>query len=223
MRRTFATLAAAVTLAALPTLTLAETLIRPTSATTGSFFSGNYDIGNAIDGSGLPAGFTLADLHANYNVNNHWTTQAGAIGAGTAWAEFFFSTPQTLGQFHLWNHRSNIIASNSNYAVTQFDLELRDASGAPLLTLNDVAAAGVPGGSYTGGVQSFSFAATEGVSSVWFRIDRNVQIDLFGGDGVYTGVAEVAFGAPVPEPESVALMLAGLAAIGLRLRRRAAA
>ncbi len=221
MRRTLATLAAAASLATLPSLTLADPLIRPTSATAGSTFSSLYDIGNAIDGSGMPASFTLDSLHGTYTVNNHWTTQFGAIGAGTAWAEFFFDTPQTLGQFHLWNHRSNGVASNANYAVTQFDLELRSATGAPLLTLTDVAAAGVPAGSYTGGVQTFSFAATEGVSSVWFRIDRNVQFDLFGGDGVYTGVAEVAFGAPVPEPETVVLMLAGLTAIGLRLRRQA--
>jgi len=205
-----------------PALADPDTLIRPDSAVAGSTFNSLYDIGNAIDGSGLPAEFTLADLHGTYLVDNHWTTQSGAIGAGTAWAEFFFDTPQTLGQFHLWNHRSNGVASNPHYAVTQFDLELRDAEGNALLTLNDMAAAGVLSGSYSGGVQSFAFAATEGVSSVWFRIDRNVQTDLFGGTGVYTGVAEVAFGTPIPEPESLALMLLGLAAIGARMRRRAA-
>lgn len=203
---------------ATPALADPDTLIRPDSAVAGSTFSGSYDIGNAIDGSGMPAGFTLADLHGNYSTNNHWTTASGAVAAGTAWAQFFFDTPQTLGQFHLWNHRSNGVASNAHYAVTQFDLQLRDADGAPLLTLLDVPAAGVPSAGYDGSVQSFSFAATEGVSSVWFNIDRNVRIDLFGGTGVYTGVAEVAFGAPIPEPGSVALMLLGLAAVGARLR-----
>lgn len=214
---------AAVTAAAvavMPALADPSALIRADSAIAGSQFSGSYDIGNAIDGSGLPADFGLDDLHGNYAANNHWTTASGAIGAGTAWAEFFFDSPQTLGQFHLWNHRSNGVASNGHYAVTQFDLQLRDAQGNALLTLLDVPAAGTVAGSYDGAVQSFSFAATAGVSSVWFNIDRNVRIDLFGGTGVYTGVAEVAFGAPIPEPGSVALMTLGLLAIGVQLRRR---
>jgi hypothetical protein len=65
-------------------------MVRPDSATAGSTFSGLYDIGNAIDGSGLPVGFTPADAHADYAVNNHWTTTSGAVQAGTAWASFFF-------------------------------------------------------------------------------------------------------------------------------------
>ena len=222
MNRLFVTTTLLAGLWATPALADPDTLIRADSAVAGSTFNSLYDIGNAIDGSGLPAEFTLADLHGTYLVDNHWTTQWGAIGAGTAWAEFFFDTPQTLGQLHLWNHRSNGVASNPHYAVTQFDLQLRDADGQILLALDDVAAAGELGSSYTGGVQSFAFAPTAGVSSVWLRIDRNVSVELFGGTGGYTGLAEVAFGAPIPEPESVALMLLGLAAIGARMRRRAA-
>lgn len=197
-------------------------LIHPNSATAGSTFSASYDIANAIDGSGLPAGFDLSSEHGTYVVNNHWTTQAGAIGAGTAWAEFFFDSPQILGQFHLWNHRSNGVASNAYYAVTQFDLELRDADGNALLRLDNVAAGGLAAGSYSGGVETFQFAATQAVRSVWFHIDRNVYTDMFGGGGVYTGVAEVAFGAPVPEPAAWSLLLAGGAVLMGRSWRRAA-
>ncbi len=203
-----------------PALADPSVLIRPTSATTGSQFSGSYDIGNAIDGSGLPAGFTLADSHANYAVNNHWTTQNGAIAAGTAWAEFAFASAQTLGQFHLWNHRSNVIASNAHYAVTQFDLELRGAGGVVLLRLDDVQAAGQLAGSYGGGVQTFTFAGTAGVTSVWFHIDSNLRTDLGLGGANCTGEAEVAFGAPVPEPGTWALMLAGGALLAGVARRR---
>jgi hypothetical protein len=195
-------------------------LIRPDSAVAGSTFNSNYDIGNAIDGSGLPAGFTLASLHANYAVNNHWTTQNGAIAAGTAWAEFSFLAPQTLGEFHLWNHRSNVIASNSFYAVTQFDLILEDASGAVLASVLDVPAIGGLG---TGAVQSFSFPQVANVSTVRFVIDANSTPPGHAGVN-YTGVAEVAFGVGVvPEPGTWAMLAAGLVLLGGAVRRRAAA
>ena len=179
-------------------------VIRPTTATAGSEFSALYDIGNAIDGSGLPLGFDLSSLHANYAINNHWTTAAGAIAAGTAFATFFFDQPQSLGQFHLWNHRSNVIANNSFYAVTQFDLVFRDASSNTLFELNNVAASGGLG---IGAVQTFTFDEVKGVRSVVFRIDRDSSFSGTGGS--FTGVAEVAFGAPIPEPSTWMLLALG--------------
>lgn len=203
---------------ALASASASAQLIRPTSAVAGSEFSGLYDIGNAIDGSGLPAGFDLTDLHATYAVNNHWTTRNGAIAAGTAWAEFSFAAPQTLGQFHLWNHRSNNIASNAFYAVTQFDLIFKDAGGATLGSVLNVPAVGGLG---VGAVQSFSFATMSGVSSVRFVIDANSTPPNHTGVN-YTGVGEVAFGAPIPEPATLALLAAGLAVVGGAARRRRA-
>jgi hypothetical protein len=193
-------------------------LIRPDSAVAGSEFSILYNVGLAINGSGLPIGFGLGDLHATYNTGNHWTTQAGAIAAGTAWAEFSFNSAQTLGAFHLWNHRSNGVSSNPYYAVTQFDLIFKDASGAVIGQLLNQAAVGGLG---TGAVQSFNFAAVSGVSSVRFVIDTNSRPPGTPGAD-YTGVAEVAFGAPIPEPTTAALLLAGLAAVGSVARRRSA-
>lgn len=194
-------------------------LIRPDAATAASEFSSAYDIGNAIDGSGLPVDFTLADNHATYTQNNHWTTRNGALAAGTAHATFFFDEAQTLGQFHLWNHLSNGVASNGYYAVTQFDLRFFDADGLELAAVLNQAAVGGVGGSQ---VQSFEFAAVSGVRSVWFGIDANSA--PLGYSGVnYTGVAEVAFSAaPVPEAPSLALLLAGLGAVGVAVRRRTA-
>ncbi len=195
-------------------------LVIPSSATASSTFSSLYDIANAIDGSGLPVGFTLDDLHDTYVGNNHWTTRNGAIAAGTANATFFFDTPQTIAQFHLWNHQSNGVASNDFYAVTQFDLRFFDADNNLLGEVLDVAALGGVGLS---AVQSFALPSFVGVSSVFFSIDANSAPANHAGVN-YTGVAEVAFNAsPVPEVGRSALMALGLLGLGVAspaLRRR---
>ena len=195
-------------------------LVRPDTATASSTFSGLYDIGNAIDGSGLPPDFTLNDTHAAYVGNNHWTTSNGAIAAGTANASFFFNTPQTIAQFHLWNHQSNGVASNGFYAVTQFDLRFFDAANNLLGEVLDVVAVGGVG---VNTVQSFGLPTFNNVSSVFFRIDANSAPLTHTGVN-YTGVAEVAFNAsPVPEAGTTVLLTLGL--LGLlggspALRRR---
>lgn len=197
-------------------------LVRPDSAIASSTFSAAYDIGNAINGSGLPAGFTLDDTHAVYAGGNHWTTRNGAIAAGTANATFFFDTPQTIAQFHLWNHQSNGVASNGFYAVTQFDLRFFDANNNLLGEVLNVAAVGGVGVS---AVQSFALPTFTNVSSVYFGIDANSAPLTHTGVN-YTGVAEVAFNAsPVPEPGTSALLALGLmgvlgAAPALRRRMR---
>ncbi len=161
-------------------------LIRPDSATAQSEFSGSYDIGNAIDGSGLPVDFVPSDPHATYVVNNHWTTRANAIPNGTANATFFFDEPQDLGRFYMWNHRSDGVASNSTYEVILFDLIFRDATGEELFSMTEVIAEGE-----TADAQTYCFPEIVGVSSVEFRILQNQG-------SIYTGLAEVAFGDASP-------------------------
>ncbi|HZW06226.1 MAG TPA: GC-type dockerin domain-anchored protein [Phycisphaerales bacterium] len=173
-------------LAALCVSSAAAQLIQPDSATATSEFNASYDIGNAIDGSGLPANFTLADPHANYTTNNHWTTRNGeTIGES---ATFTFNNPQTLGVFHMWNHRSNGVASNQFYEPVLFDLELFDGAngaGASLLQLTSVAA--VPN---FASAQSFPFTVTANVRSVRFTVRATEN----NNTSPYTGLAEARFG-----------------------------
>jgi hypothetical protein len=158
-------------------------LIRPTGATASSQFNGSYDIGNTIDGSGLPLNFGPADGHATYAVNNHWTTAAGpTVGRS---ATFTFSTAQTVNRFFMWNHRSNNIASNAWYGVTNFTLTLRDAAGNPLRVLENV-----PSSTGIASAQTFCFPETAGVRSAVFVINATANNNA----GPYTGLAEVAFG-----------------------------
>ncbi len=180
-------------------------IFQPDSATAGSEFSSSYDIGNAIDGSGLPAGFGITDEHATYVQNNHWTTRSGAIGAGTAWADFSFDSPQTIGAFYMWNHRSDGVAADPGYAITTFNLELFDDLDNPLGSLMNQSA--------TPNVlvaQDYLFAPIDDVSRVRLTILAN------NGSPQYTGLAEVAFAA-VPAPGTLALAaLGGLATVRRR-------
>ena len=161
-------------------------LIRPDSATATSEFSGSYLVGNAINGSGLPANFTLNDEHATYATNNHWTTQTNqTIGES---ATFSFNTAQSLGVFHMWNHRSNGVASNPYYEPVLFDLVLFDGpngTGATLATFASLTA--LPN---VANAQSIPFTITPGVRSVRFIVRATEN----GSVSPFTGLAEVAFG-----------------------------
>lgn len=157
-------------------------IFQPDGATAGSEYSGLYDIGNTRDGSGLPLGFSIFSPHATYAVNNHWTTKAGALEAGTAWASYTFKSDRTVGTFHMWNHRSNGVASDPGYAVTLFDMRMYDGRGTLLFELlNQPAAPNVAA------AQSFCFDPVVGV--------RRVDIVILDNNGSpnYTGLAEVAF------------------------------
>ena len=173
-------------------------LIRPDGASATSVFSSGYVAANMINGSGLPANFTVNDAHATYVSGNHWTTQAGrTIGES---ATFTFNLPTTIGGFHMWAHRSNNIASNPNYAVTRFDLVLRDGGGAVLGTY-----ANLVGQSGVATAQTYGFPVTAGVRSVQFIVRATVN----GNVSPYTGLAEVAFApcvaATVSDPADVSV------------------
>lgn len=153
-------------------------LFQPDSAVASSQFSSQYDIGNTIDGSGLPTVWSFNTPHATYVQNNHWTTTAGATDVN---ATFFFDEPQTIRQFFLWNHRSNNIAADPNYAVKRFSLTFFDGDGNELSSVEDL-----PAEQNVARAQLYAFDAVEGV--------RSVRIDILENYGSpFKGFAEVAF------------------------------
>jgi hypothetical protein len=193
-------------------MTTQGALFQPDSATASSEFNSLFDIGNTIDGSGLPVNFGPSDSHSSYAVDNHWTTAANQV-LGTS-ASFDFNNDATIGTFYLWNHRSNDISANPYYAVTLFDLILRDVNNLPVLSLLNQSALG---GVST--AQGYSFLPLSGVRSVDFIIRSNQGLTQ-GSNPNYTGLAEVAFSeVGIPEPSSVALCLIGTIAALVRRSR----
>jgi hypothetical protein len=179
-------------------------IITPTDAIASSEFDGNYVIGNTINGSGLSAGDVATATHGDYARGNHWTTRAGQqVNAN---ATYFFGQAETVRRFLLWNHRSNIIASDSGYAIRTFDLEFFDAS--------DVLVGSITGLSAEKDVdtaQVYTFAAIDGVLSVKLTIREN------HGSNLYTGLAEARFSS-IPTPGGAAAVL-GAGVLGVRRRR----
>lgn len=157
-------------------------LFSPDSATASSEFSGSYDIGNAIDSSGFTNIYSFNTPHATYTTNNHWTTRAFPTDPS---ATLSFDEPKQLRQFYLWNHRSNGVASDPNYAVKRFNLVFLDAAGSEISRIDDLGAnQNVPT------AQIYTFDAVDSVGSVRVEITEN-----YGSR--YFGFAEVAFSTSV--------------------------
>ncbi len=202
-------LAALLTLIVLAPATAGAALVQPDTASASSAFSGSYVPQNTINGSGLPAGFTPADAHANYGGGNHWTTSGAApTDQFITWG---FDAPVTLGGIHIWNHRSNVIAANPGYEPVLFDLTLFDSASNVLLYWDDVAL--LPD---TAVAQTFGFGGLiANVSSVRFDVEATQSSTS------YTGLAEVAFStSAVPVPGAAWLLGSALAGVILVTRRR---
>lgn len=192
-------------------------IFKPDSATASSEFSSGYDALQTIDGSGLTGGgLDPLEAHGAYvsGGQNHWTTASGdVLGASITWT---FDADMALSGIYIWNHQSSAgHANNTGYDVTLFDLILRDAADAVLLSLTnlnlapDTATAQLFGGQ----------ALTLGIRSVEFIV-RGTQ----NAGTPYTGLAEVAFTddivSTVPLPAALPLFLAGLGSLVVLRRRR---
>jgi hypothetical protein len=203
------------TLVAMATLASATAanaaIIKPTGAVASSEFSGSYVATNTINGSGLTNPLDINAAHADYAVGNHWTTVRG--NPLNAWIDWTFASPTSLSAIYIWNHRSNVIADNPFYAPILFDLTFFDAADNVVALLNDLTL--TPNNAFA---QSFALPSLTNISRVRF------DVEALGGQSSFTGLAEVAFddaiSTQVSEPASLALMIAGLGALGAGLRRR---
>lgn len=161
-------------------------MFRADSATATSQFNSSYSINHAINGNGLPAGFTPATEHAVYATNNHWTTANGkTIGES---ATFNFAAPKTVGGFYMWCHQSarggGGLANNPFYCAVRFDLVLLDGANATLATFTDlVATPDVPV------AQIYGLESVANVRAVRFIVRETANNNV----SPYTGLAEVAF------------------------------
>lgn len=194
-----------------------------TGASASSEFSSSYDAGNTIDGSGLSSAGDPGATHADYAVNNHWTTARNTVPEDES-IEWSFAGPSDLGGIYIWNHRSNIIANNPGYEPVVFDLTLLNGNTV-IETFDDVAL--LPD---TDKAQAFTFdMVVSNVTSVLFEVEE-VQSSTN-----YTGLAEVLFddalinGAtlltnttpmPIPLPAGGLLLLSGVAGIAALRRKR---
>ncbi|WP_424975260.1 VPLPA-CTERM sorting domain-containing protein [Dinoroseobacter sp. S124A] len=195
-----------------------------TGASASSEFSLQYVAENTIDGSGLSAPGDPGASHADYAVNNHWTTARNTV-AEDASIEWSFAGPSDLGGIYIWNHRSNVISSNDGYEPVLFDLTLLNGTTV-IESFDDVALS-----PDTDKAQAFTFdAVVSNVTSVLFEVEA-VQ-----SSNNYTGLAEVLFddaliaGAtllsnapsptPVPLPAGGLLLLSGVAGIAAMRRKR---
>ena len=123
---------------------------------------------------------------------------------------FLWSSDVNIAAFLLWNHQSNGIANNANYAVRRFNLRFYDATNTEIgQILNAQAEAGVAS------AQVYNFDMISGVRRVQFEILANGS----SNGSSFTGLGDVAFSSEplvVPEPMSLTI----LAAAGLALTRR---
>lgn len=188
-----------------------------------SEFSSSYVAVNTINGTGLSSNTAIGEAHANYAQGNHWTT-ARNTDPLQAWITWSFLNVADIGGIYIWNHRSNVIASNSEYEPTLFDLEFFDNSAASLVKYTDVALQ-----PDTPTAQAFSLPAVlSGVKSVTFSVKQTQ------GSQSYTGLAEVAFDdavlpnatqlaptpSPVPLPTGLPVLASALVLTGAVFRRR---
>jgi PEP-CTERM motif len=175
-----------------------------TVGTTGTTFG---DLANLSDGD-----FSLTTWWSDLP-NVHWVGQEGATGATLVF---------DLGGVQLLQ---DITLSQDNNDVYQLDTSLDGSTWRPLITARDFTYGGQWGGASLLKKSSDAAEALSYVAHMDFAPVQAAYVRLYAvqGDALYA-MGEVQFNgmaAPVPEPSSVAMMLAGAAALlGLQHRRR---
>lgn len=177
------------------------------SYTVGTTGTALGDLANLSDGD-----FTL-DTWWDDARNVHWVDQEGATGATLLF---------DLGGVHLLQ---DVTLSQDNNDVYQLDTSLDGSTWTTLVTALQLGHGGQWGGVSMVKKSSDAAEALSYVPHMEFAPVQAAYVRLYavGGDRLYS-MGEVQFNgvaAPVPEPGSVAMMLAGAAVLlGLQQRRR---
>ncbi|MCB1748104.1 MAG: PEP-CTERM sorting domain-containing protein [Gammaproteobacteria bacterium] len=192
-------------------------IISPTAGTASSTFSGDFDIGNTFDQSGLATGFTsgVTDFdtylagnpqHTFVAADNEWFTASGVLSATI---NYDLGAVFNIDRMAFWNDEFSgvgaieVLLSTDNVSFTSVASGLSPTNW---------------GGNVTSyGADVFGLNGTH--AARWVRLNVS-QCPQPAPLGQFCGFGEVAFStADVPEPATLALL--GLAVAGIGARRRA--
>ena len=203
----------------------AATIIGAVGATVSSTFSGDYDIGNAIDQSGLTAGYTSGvddfgayiaggPLHSQRAVDIEWFSQSHA---NAVTADFDLGAVFSLTGLAIWNEESG--------GAPTADVSVSTDGLAYVLIATIVPTDNPQGAPYAADVFGFGLA-----------LARYVRLEISGcpaPTGLFSGcsLGEIAFRSdapvsPIPLPASLPLFAGGIGAFGFwgwRKRRKSRA
>lgn len=205
------TLAAALfsAVAAMSATNASATLITGVTATTNMGSDFGTDIANAVNGVGLSA-ISLNATHDEVTPANSWVSQQVTTGQVT----FNLNGSYTLAGFSFWNQNAG--GPDISGATGLRDVQVSTS-------INGSTFSNWFNHSFTK-VETGDMSLVEMVSGT--AVNANyVRFNILSnwGDVNQSAFAEVQFDsgtAPIPEPETYAMMLAGLGVLGLVARRR---
>jgi len=203
-----------------PSAAQAGPIISPTGATASSTFNATYSIINTINHAGLLTNFVsgvtdfdaylaLTPQHTFLADNNEWFS---ANGETSATVTYDLGSAIAIDRLALWNEEF------SGFGTARVSTSLDNTAYSFLMSINPVDSPS----DLNYGAQVFALGA---LTTRYVRFEVSGCPQPNGNPLPVCGIGEVAFAttgaaATVPEPASATLMVLGLGALGMVLRRR---